>query len=88
MGCEIKRSRLRRQSILTSASDRSTCLPGRAPRTLRSLSIITSTGSLKRVTPPMLVAGSAAGSVGEDPPAASPFDDMAAASLSLSLSAI
>ena len=61
---------------MTSASERSTCLPGRAPRTLRSLSMMTSTGSLRRVTPPMLVAGSAAGSFEGAPPAASPLDDM------------
>lgn len=48
-------------------------MPGRAPRTERSLSMITSTGSERRVTPP----GSEAGLVeGGAPPAASPLDVM------------
>ena len=64
---------------MTSASERSTCLPGRAPRTERSLSMITSTGSERRATPPPGAGAgvSAAGlSEGGAPPAASPLDVM------------
>ncbi len=73
IGCEINRSRDRRHSIFTSASLRSTCFPGLAPRTLSSLSMMTSTGSLRRVTPVM---APPPGGTTAPPAASSPFDAM------------